>query len=485
MRQAHEEKIHPTVPVSKQSFQRPIIIIKNVRGIVMARTLAQGGREAGRGPTAMFFVQCSKGVFFLLLFWGVVHIAAGTWKKNELKIAHPAVHIDYGLVFDPQSESSRLWCAISVKAQNFVFLRDGQWFWADVELECLIMRPQDEVVFTRIYRDTLLARDYLQTHYADEYRLFQIRAPLAVGKYLLRVIVRDKISHKEAIWEEAFEVPLPDARLAVSDIQLAHRGVIFNQNNLKFSRGVVLYPERLFGLPEPKLFYYFEIYSRHLHHEQPVEIQLRLRTPDHQNIPVLFRQQPLKIKKFPVFGAIATDTLPPGEYFLVATVKLANGTVAVQKAKSFWVYQNPIDLRFRPYEAVLAELRLIANRQEMAYLKKIPQSLRQQAIHRFWELRDPTPMTPANEVMAEFYRRVLFARMYFENGDLNEPHLSDRSKVYIVYGKPDKVFRNSNPLLRKNVEVWIYQRLEIHAIFIDEYGFGDYRLVEPFSLLQD
>ncbi|NOX36260.1 MAG: GWxTD domain-containing protein [Calditrichaeota bacterium] len=451
----------------------------------MARTSAWGGREAGRGPTATCFVRCCNRLIFLVLFWGLIHASAGTWKKNELKIAHPAVHIDYGLTFDPQTESSRLWCAVSVKAQNFVFLRDGQRFWADVELECLLMRPHSGVVATRIYRDTLLAGDYRQTHDADEYRLFQFRLPVEAGKYQLRIVVRDRISRKEAIWEEEFDVQLPDSRLAVSDIQLAHRGVIFDQNNLKYSRGVVLYPERLFGLPEPKLFYYFEIYSREWINDQPVEIQVRLRTPDHRNIPVLFRQQRLKIEKFPVFGTIETDTLPPGEYFLVATVKSANGRVAVQKAKSFWVYQNPADLRFRPYEAVLAELRLIATREEMAYLKKIPHSLRQQAVDRFWELRDPTPMTPANEVMTEFYRRVLFARMYFENGNLNDPHLSDRSKVYIVYGRPDKVLRNSNPLLRKNVEVWIYQRLEIQAIFLDEYGFGDYRLVEPFSLLQD
>ncbi len=149
------------------------------------------------------------------------------------------------------------------------------------------------------------------------------------------------------------------------------------------------------------------------------------------------------------------------------------------------MFQNPADLRFRDYPAVLAELGLIAGREEMTYLKKIPRSLRQQAVDRFWKLRDPTPHTPANEVMTEFYRRVLFARLYFEGGKWNARKLSDRAKVYIVYGRPDKVLRNSNPLLRKNVEVWIYQRLDIQAIFLDEYGFGDYRLVEPFSLLQE
>ncbi len=407
------------------------------------------------------------------------------WKKNELKVATPAVHIDYGVSFDPAEDGARLWCAISVKPQNFVFRRWQNRFLADMELECSIVKSGKGVLATRFFRDSLLAGDYQQTHETDEYRLYQFRVPVEEGAYRLRVVVRDRISQKEAVWEEAFEVHPPDRRLAVSDLQIAHRGVLFDQNNLKYSRGVVLYPERLFGAPEPQLFYYFEIYSWKQNEFGRVEIQVQLRTPDNRRIPVLHRKHPLKVSPFPVFGSVATDTLRPGKYFLVTTVKSADGLVTLQKAKSFWVFQNPADLRFRDYPAVLAELGLIAGREEMTYLKKIPRSLRQQAVDRFWKLRDPTPHTPANEVMTEFYRRVLFARLYFEGGKWNARKLSDRAKVYIVYGRPDKVLRNSNPLLRKNVEVWIYQRLDIQAIFLDEYGFGDYRLVEPFSLLQE
>ncbi len=102
---------------------------------------------------------------------------------------------------------------------------------------------------------------------------------------------------------------------------------------------------------------------------------------------------------------------------------------------------------------------------------------RKKAWEDFWARRDPIPQTMNNEALEEFLRRVDYANVhfsYFGNG-----WKTDRGRIYIRYGPPSEV--ESHPMERNSppYEVWYYDEEGLVFIFMDRYGIGDYKLINP------
>ncbi len=95
----------------------------------------------------------------------------------------------------------------------------------------------------------------------------------------------------------------------------------------------------------------------------------------------------------------------------------------------------------------------------------------------FWKKKDPTPNTPENEVLNEYYRRVDYANANFKS--YYEGWRTDMGMIYITLGPPDQVERHPFEYDSKPYEIWYYYNLNRRFIFVDETGFGDYRLLNP------
>jgi len=94
---------------------------------------------------------------------------------------------------------------------------------------------------------------------------------------------------------------------------------------------------------------------------------------------------------------------------------------------------------------------------------------------KFWKEKDPSPATEENEVFLEYYRRITFANEQF--GNYIDGWRSDRGMIYIVLGPPDNVERHPYEINSKPYEIWDYYDINKRFIFVDETGFGDYRLL--------
>ncbi len=96
---------------------------------------------------------------------------------------------------------------------------------------------------------------------------------------------------------------------------------------------------------------------------------------------------------------------------------------------------------------------------------------------KFWERKDPTPVTQKNEAMNEYYRRIQYANTHFKS--YFEGWKSDMGWIYIILGPPDYVARHPMDLDSKPYEVWEYYDIRRSFTFVDETGFGHYRLINP------
>lgn len=97
------------------------------------------------------------------------------------------------------------------------------------------------------------------------------------------------------------------------------------------------------------------------------------------------------------------------------------------------------------------------------------------ALVDYWKKKDPTPATEYNELMNEFYSRVDYARKNFGSITGINGAQSDRGKIFIKFGKPDKTERSYNGK-GKAVETWFYNKQQRKFVFIDNGGTGEFFL---------
>jgi Ca-activated chloride channel family protein len=140
----------------------------------------------------------------------------------------------------------------------------------------------------------------------------------------------------------------------------------------------------------------------------------------------------------------------------------------------------PADLSPR-YTAWLEEVApLISERERQVFLSLTRDYQRDDFIQRFWDVRDPFPQTPRNELRDAWDERLKLARERFGNV------VEDRARVLLIHGEPGHVFRSRCSEAVLPLEIWSYdhtQRIRrgFAIVFIQDQGAvsGRYRLWSP------
>ncbi len=99
-------------------------------------------------------------------------------------------------------------------------------------------------------------------------------------------------------------------------------------------------------------------------------------------------------------------------------------------------------------------------------------------LYKYWQTQDPTPGTAFNERMATFYERVDYADFNFATTRFLNGAMTDRGKIYLLYGPPTHTERTFIPG-EVPTETWTYAN-NVHRIFRFEARNqpGDYTLAE-------
>jgi GWxTD domain-containing protein len=126
---------------------------------------------------------------------------------------------------------------------------------------------------------------------------------------------------------------------------------------------------------------------------------------------------------------------------------------------------------------MLEALGYVAPAEEVDALRKLPADQQAAGWDRFWARRDPTPETPRNEFMVEFFRRLRYAGQHFQG--FGQGWRSDMGRIYIRYGSPDTIEQHPASATMAATEVWFYNQPYRRYIFADREGFGRYTLVQP------
>jgi GWxTD domain-containing protein len=135
------------------------------------------------------------------------------------------------------------------------------------------------------------------------------------------------------------------------------------------------------------------------------------------------------------------------------------------------------DLPIASFEEMISYLRWFATAERLRGLREAPPEGRAEAWSGFLKATDPYPGTPENEAVRDYFLRIRTANQRFRD-DAPVGWQSDRGTAYVALGDPDDIYdSNANdPTARVRQQVWIYREHRLQLVFVDQSGFGRWRL---------
>ncbi len=329
--------------------------------------------------------------------------------------------------------------------------------------------------FTRQVR----AATYAETRLRGEDLVDQASFQVPAGRYRIRIYLTDLVAEKTSSTELEFDVPeSSDSPVWLSDLTLG----LMPEG--KSGGAPAPNPARQYGENILSFVAYGEVVDQHPGGtDSTFSVSYRVLDDTDQSVvkgdTLLARTGP----RTPFRLRPDLSRLTAGDYRFVVTLKLPPDPRAgkkrpgtLEQSKPFEVEQSRLSVGPEA-RGSLEVLRYIADDAEQQEMSRLTNEEERKAFwDAFWKKRDPTPDTPRNEAMEEFYKRVQYANQHFGTG--GPGWKSDMGRVYIKYGPPDEVERHPFNFDRPPEEIWYYYRDRWTFVFVDRDGFGRYELVQ-------
>jgi GWxTD domain-containing protein len=162
----------------------------------------------------------------------------------------------------------------------------------------------------------------------------------------------------------------------------------------------------------------------------------------------------------------------PGRFTVVASRDGSADSVRVPLFVSFGQ-----GIGILSFDEMLRRLRYFATPEQLRALAATPRAERAVAWAHFWKETDPVSNTPEHEGLRAYFDRIASANRRF-TGEGEEGWLTDRGKVYVALGAPDRVEVGDDrgTGVRASSQVWEYTDYDVRLVFTSDMGFDRWRL---------
>ncbi len=407
-------------------------------------------------------------VFFVFLF--IANSQVENAGKSKSYLGEPKYYIDFLNFKGKEKDKTRLDVFVQVPYKVIQFVKSENEFIANYNVTISVFDEDKNTLFVeKSWTEKLKSQKFELTISKDNYNLSLRSFELLPGKYLIRSIVEDQDSRNEYKSENLVTVKDFSKLPAVSDIMLISKETVVDGETKilpNVSRNVLAQNE---GLP-----FFFEVYS-----DSSGSYKIEYALKDKKDI--IFDStmtKRLDSTHTQIFAKIKNKDLSLGGYELVVSIENNDGKILAITSKAFLSRWIGIPSSVRDLDKAIAQLIYIASSSEISDMEDAKTKEEKIKLYLdFWKKKDPTPNTEENEVRDEYYRRVAYANENFSH--YIEGWKSDRGMVFIILGPPNNVDRHPFEYDSKPYEVWEYYNLSKDFVFVDETGFGDYRLVTP------
>ena len=373
------------------------------------------------------------------------------------------------------TSSSRLDVFVQVPYEALRFVQDNDKNYNTAyEQTISIYDSNKNLVAEKLSTEYVRRSIFAETIDPGRYNLTQRFFTLPPGRYTLDVQVRDEETKKSRRGAGTVNVrSMSDADLTISDLMLV------NQLRVDGEKKAIVpnVSGNVADLPEG-FYLFFEVYNRT--DCDTLELTYQVKTSkNEERLRESFLHSAVRGRN-PLFVKINSNSLPMGRYSV--GMQATGHGVARGAAKATPVVTHPFIIQWKgipatieDLDAAINQLIYIAETKELDSIKSAPNAdEKKKRFREFWKKRDPTPNTERNEEMEQYYSRVAIANKNYSH--YTDGWKTDRGMVFIMFGPPSNIDRHPFDSDAKPYEIWYYNDLNYQFLFVDQTGFGDYRL---------
>ena len=135
------------------------------------------------------------------------------------------------------------------------------------------------------------------------------------------------------------------------------------------------------------------------------------------------------------------------------------------------------DLPIASFDEMFAYLRYFTTPDRLRTLRDATPTQRPEAWATFLKATDPIPGTSEHEGLRDYFVRIRMANVRFRD-DGPVGWQSDRGTAFVALGDPDNIVDTgmTDPNARVRQQIWEYRELRVQIVFVDQTGFGRWRL---------
>ena len=368
----------------------------------------------------------------------------------------------------PTPDSTLALFSVSLTNQTLTFERRGSEFVAEYHVEASFRTDSTSLSAVRQIRsdEQVRVRTFQETLRTDESVIYQQFVMVPPGVYYVMAMVRDRNGPAFARAERADTAPRFGGRAMTKPIAVYTADGRRERNTLP---KLVVNPRATLPYGPDSMRFYVERYGA-----PPGGGPIVARVVDGGDHELWRDSVPLTSGPDVSSATIVVvpANLPVGQAEL-QTLPIAGGdTTRAPFLVSFsnqWVITN--------FEEMMSLLRYFPRQDWVDSLRRGSADRRPEVWREFWKATDPVPMTPENEAIDDYFRRVQQANIRFQD-EGGPGWLTERGEVFVSLGEPDEMLDLSNGMDRNGMRVlrWTYASERLVLYFQDQTGFSRYRL---------
>jgi len=374
--------------------------------------------------------------------------------------AKPSVYYDVYITFHEQNLNPQINVLFNIQNDLLFFTKSEKGYVGGYDIALAVKDiNSNSTVFSHLWKEKVFEMEFELTNSREQYQINgkMFDTDLSTGEYVVHLELTDEATGNS--FKSQRKLTIPDLESSIyfntikfltKDDSLSAEIIVGEQKStVEFNHDLIAHFEIIQSNPDP-----ISLTSILYRHQE--EDQIEIRKKEHS---LSFENKYIRFHEI-----FERKNLEEGRYLLKYIIKTAEGESEVQKKFSIVWYKKPLYLY--DLELAIPPLKYILSPEEWDYVYDLSDQELSEWLKEFWHKRDPDPETPLNEIMVEFYNRVLQANKKYAD-QYNEGWTTDRGKSLILYGQPDNIEAYRYRTKSKPYEIWYYHSENKKLVFID------------------
>lgn len=391
--------------------------------------------------------------------------------KGEIPVQFfPGFVMDVANYSTGNPSKTRVDVFIRVPYSNIQFVKAPEGFLARYSITLTLYdKDEENIIFEKMWSEKITVTDFSQAISTKNYNYSYKSIELEPETYVLRCEVVDKDSKKNFVVNGVVNVVEFDDEIGLSDLILVAEKV-------QGKSGPMLIPSvsNKITSNDSTLYFFYEIFADTI---RTVTVHYSLENKEEEEI--YSKKMNLDLVKGSNFieYEITDLSFALGEFNLNIQLEEDGDYISRKVSKKLISHIYGFPASITDLELAVNQMTYIANNPEMDYiLEGETYEIKLDRFKEYWRKKDPNPKDDSNNVLFEYFRRIEYANAHFKH--YFEGWKTDMGMVYIVLGPPSNVERHPFDYDSKPYEMWDYYEINKRFVFVDQTGFGDYRLLD-------